>query len=67
MTPGADRLMTRQEVEDHFGISKRFLEISAGRGDGPPMTKIGRLARYRFADVQSWIQKCRVDGREANR
>lgn len=55
----ADRLLTRREVEDHFGISKRFLEISTARGDGPPIIRIGRLVRYRFADVQAWIDSQR--------
>lgn len=50
-----DRLLDRREVEERFGISKRFLEIAAVRGEGPPMIKIGRLARYRVADIRSWI------------
>jgi len=37
-----ERLMTRAEVQTHFGLTQRFLEVSAVRGDGPPMVKIGR-------------------------
>ncbi len=55
-----DRLLNRREVEAEFGISARFLEISAVRGDGPPMVKIGRAVRYRIADLRQWIEARRV-------
>lgn len=45
-----DRLLTRPEVVSHFGLSQRLLEVSAVRGDGPPMIKIGRSVRYNVAD-----------------
>lgn len=62
MSPDAkdDRLLDRSQVEERFGISKRFLEIAAVRGEGPPMIKIGRLARYRVADIRSWISAQRT-------
>jgi len=44
------------EVEARFGISKRFLEISAMSGDGPRLVRIGRLVRYRIKDIQHWIE-----------
>ena len=37
-----ERLLTRDEVEALFGISRRYLEVSAVRGDGPPMIGVGR-------------------------
>ena len=56
-----NRLLTRQEVEVRFGISKRFLEISAQRGDGPPMIRVGsRMVRYRVSDIVNWIDRHRV-------
>ena len=56
-----ERLLTRQEIEDHFGYpTKRFLEIAAVRGDGPPMLKIGRSVRYRVADLREWLDARRV-------
>jgi predicted DNA-binding transcriptional regulator AlpA len=56
----SDRLLDRCEVEARFGIPKRFLEVAAVRGDGPPMVKIGRLARYRVKDLRAWIEAQRV-------
>lgn len=51
----ADRLLTRSEVEEFFGISKRFLEITGPRGHGPRFVRIGRLVRYRTSDIRKWI------------
>lgn len=51
-----DMLLSRVEVQEHFGLSRRFLEISAVRGDGPPMVKIGRAVRYTVGDLRSWIE-----------
>ncbi len=56
----SDRLLSRPEVEATFGITRRWLEVSAVRGDGPPMIKIGRSVRYRTGDVQDWIAARRV-------
>lgn len=51
-----DFLLSRDEVELHFGVPKRFLEISATRGDGPKLVRIGRLVRYRKKDILDWIE-----------
>ena len=58
-----DRLLSRSEVHSYFGLSQRFLEVSAVRGDGPPMVKIGRSVRYRAGDLRTWIESCRVPGK----
>ena len=56
-----DRLLSRNEVEVLFGISRRYLEVSAVRGDGPPMIRVGsRMVRYRVADLREWLDARRV-------
>lgn len=55
-----DRLLSRSEVHTLFGLTQRFLEVSAVRGDGPPMVKIGRSVRYRVGDLREWIESRRV-------
>jgi predicted DNA-binding transcriptional regulator AlpA len=50
-----ERLLSRDEVEERFGVTKRFLEQSAMNGKGPKLIKIGRSARYRPSDVRAWI------------
>jgi len=57
----SDRLMTRQEVEERFGISKRFLEVSAAQRVGPALVRIGRSVRYSVADIRNWIDQQRDD------
>lgn len=61
VTPSDDRLLNRAEVHTQFGLTQRFLEVSAVRGDGPPMIKIGRSVRYRSGDVRQWIEARRVN------
>ena len=53
--PDGRRLLDRREVEENYGIGKRFLEVAAVKGEGPPMVKIGRLVRYRARDIEAWI------------
>ena len=56
-----DKLLTRDEVEAEFGLSRRFLELSAWRGNGPPMIRIARRAvRYKRSDIVKWIETQRV-------
>ncbi|WP_395541042.1 helix-turn-helix transcriptional regulator [Neotabrizicola sp. sgz301269] len=57
-----DRLMTRKEVEERFAITKRFLELSAMRGGGPRLVRVGRLVRYRVKDIQAWIESRATKG-----
>jgi predicted DNA-binding transcriptional regulator AlpA len=51
-----DRLLTRAEVEERFGVSKRYLEVAALRGNGPRIVRLGRMVRYRAKDIQDWIE-----------
>jgi hypothetical protein len=49
MTPNTQsrRLLSRDEIEAEYGITRRWLELAAHRGDGPPMHKISRrMVRY---------------------
>lgn len=67
LRPGASRnpdmLLDRKQVEETFGLSKRWLELAALRGDGPPMIKISRrMVRYRVRDIEAWLDTHRVTG-----
>ena len=57
-----DRLLTREEVEHRFGITKRYLEVSARRGDGPNLVRVGRSIRYRVKDIRYWIDENTIPG-----
>jgi hypothetical protein len=56
-----DMLLTRDQVQAEFGLTRRFLELSAWRGNGPPMIKLGRAVRYKRRDIQSWIDARRIE------
>lgn len=56
----SDRLLTRPEVQTHFGLSQRFLETSVTNGAGPPIIRIGRSVRYRMGDLRDWIEERRT-------
>ncbi|MEO0624280.1 MAG: helix-turn-helix domain-containing protein [Pseudomonadota bacterium] len=58
--PEDERLLTRPEVAERYGISRRYLEIAVVRGEGPPLIRIGRSVRYRSSDVEAWIEAQRV-------
>lgn len=50
------RLLSRDEVEELYGLSRRFLETAAARGDGPRIIRVGRLVRHRRKDIEAWIE-----------
>lgn len=56
-----DRLHSRPEVQSHFGLTERYLEVAAVRGDGPPMIRIGRSVRYRVSDLRGCIEGRKVN------
>lgn len=53
-----DHLLSRDDIEDQYRLTRRWLELAALRGDGPPFVKISsRLVRYRRSDFESWLAK----------
>ncbi|MEM7683635.1 MAG: helix-turn-helix domain-containing protein [Pseudomonadota bacterium] len=55
-------LLSREDIERAYGISRRWLELAAHRGDGPPMVKISsRMVRYRRGDLEAWLAAHTID------
>lgn len=55
-------LASRQEVADEYGLTVRYLELAAHRGEGPPMIRISRrMVRYRRDDIEAWLAARVVD------
>jgi predicted DNA-binding transcriptional regulator AlpA len=55
------RLLSRDDIEHEHGLSRRWLELAALRGDGPPMRKISaRMVRYEREEFEGWLKARRV-------
>lgn len=50
-----DKLITRQELADFLRVSKRTLQNL--RNKLPQPIRVGRLLRYRMADVVAWVNR----------
>ena len=49
-------LLNRDEIEAEYGISRRWLELAALSGNGPPFIKIApRTVRYRRVELERWL------------
>jgi excisionase family DNA binding protein len=54
------RLLTVQELAEYLGVPVATLYQWRHRREGPPGFRVGRHVRYRWSDVQEWIEQ-RVD------
>lgn len=55
-TSGDDGLLTNSEVAAIFRIDAGVLRRWRVEGTGPSFVKVGRLIRYRPADVTAWLE-----------
>lgn len=54
---GERALLTADEVADLLGKSRRAVYGMKGRGQLPGATKLGRLLRFRKADIYAYLEK----------
>lgn len=53
----SNALLSRDQIQAEYGLSRRWLELAALRGDGPPMVKISaKMVRYRRAEFEAWLK-----------
>jgi excisionase family DNA binding protein len=50
-------LAKREEVAEYLQLPVKTLARWASLGIGPPYQKIGRHTRYRWADVERWLDR----------
>ncbi|MFC6214622.1 helix-turn-helix domain-containing protein [Fodinicurvata halophila] len=55
-----DSAITEQGAAALLGAEVPTLRRWRQVGDGPPFLRIGRLVRYRRADLVSWMRSCRM-------
>lgn len=58
-----DRFVTDKELAAVFGCSRSFLQKLRLRGDGPPVSRLGRRScRYHLGDGLEWLRNRRRAG-----
>ena len=66
-----DVLLNQKLAAHILGISERTLERHRVAGTGPRWARLGRLVRYRQADLEEWVEQnlrlstSRLDGGRA--
>lgn len=50
-------LATSQDLAEHLGVPLRTLDQWAYKSVGPRFSKVGRHRRYRWADVEQWLDQ----------
>lgn len=51
-----NRLLTVEDLADYLGVPVATLYQWRYRREGPPGFRVGRHVRYRWSDVQDWIE-----------
>ncbi|WP_435120727.1 helix-turn-helix transcriptional regulator [Micromonospora tulbaghiae] len=55
-------LATINEVAEHLGVPVQTLYAWRNKGTGPRGSKVGRHVRYRWEDVEKWLdQQAKAD------
>lgn len=54
--PDMQALATRKEVAEYLGVPAATLDQWASRGVGPRYHRVGKHARYRWSDVDKWLE-----------
>ena len=49
-------LLSRDDIEREYKLSRRWLELAALSGDGPPMVRLSRrMVRYQRGAFEDWL------------
>lgn len=62
----ARELGSRKEVAEYLGKTPQTLAIWAMRGEGPKYFKVNGTCRYRWTDVDAWIDAQETGGSPTN-
>lgn len=55
------RLLSRDDIEAEYGLGRRWLELAALSGEGPPMRRISsRMIRYERGELEQWLADKKV-------
>lgn len=51
-----DQLATSKEVAEYLRVNPETLERLRANGEAPPAFRVGRQYRYRWSEVEVWLQ-----------
>lgn len=51
-----EKLLSEKEIEQIYGISRRWLQKMRWVGGGPIFLKIGKSVRYRVSDFEAYLE-----------
>lgn len=52
-----DRLVDVRELSDYLGVPVATLYQWRHRREGPPGFRVGKHLRYRWTDIEEWIEQ----------
>lgn len=58
----ARRMLDERELSMEYGISVKTAQRWRAERTGPAYVKVGRLVRYRPADVEAWLESRIIGG-----
>lgn len=59
---GGPEILSRKQLQARYGIPAQTWYKWDREGIGVPSIKIGRMVRYRAADVEAWLESRRRGG-----
>lgn len=54
---GRRPLASSADVAEYLGVPQRTLDQWVWRGKGPKFSKVGKHRRYRWSDVENWLDE----------
>ena len=49
-------LLSRDDIQEEYNLTRRWLELAALSGDGPPMVRLSRrMIRYQRGAFEDWL------------
>ena len=61
MAVDTPEILNEKQVKECFGLSVAYLRRARREKKGPSFLKLGRMVRYRRADVESYLSAHMVD------
>jgi excisionase family DNA binding protein len=61
-----ERLLSVQELAQYLGVPAATVYQWRYRGEGPPGFRVGKHLRYRWSDIERWVDR-QLEADQSNR